>query len=843
MTCTARLTPARETRSFPFLTWLVLGLLLFALGRANAAAPPELPRAYVDTTYAPPSGSTITVNAGGNLQAALNTAQLGDTIVLQAGATFTGPFTLPKKTTGTGWIYVQSSALASLPPPGTRVTPANAANMPKIVVDNNGTAITTAAGAHHYRFVGIEFKPVAGKFVFNLIDISGSSTVLADLATDITIDRCYIHSDPNVGGRRGVAMNGIRVAVIDSHVSDFKEVGADTQALWTYASPGPLKIVNNYLEAAGENFLAGGAPLPFTNLEPTDIEIRRNHFFKPLAWISQSWTVKNHIELKTGQRVLIEGNVFENNWQAGQNGDSILIVPKGGAGGAPWNAARDITLRYNKFLNVGQGVLISGQDSAPMLGTQRVLIEHNLIQVTRLQGATGRIFTVIASPVDLTIRHNTGLITVSGGTTLFAENSPKADQFDFRDNLLSNGLYGIAGTGTGIGTATLDGHFSNYSFVKNALIDWDGSGPYPAGNFFPANVATVGFVNYGAGDYRLSQTSAYKGAASDGGDVGADIDAIASLTTCVASGTCGSPTSLVAAAPVLSAVAAAPLSASQASVAWITDVPADSQVEYGLTTSYGVATTLASTMVTSHTVGLTGLQAGTVYHYRVKSRDAAGRLSTSGDFTFSTPAASPVADTAAPVISSVAVSAITASQAIIGWTTNEAADTQVEYGHTTSYGSATALNGTLATSHSQSLGGLSASTLYHYRVKSRDAAGNLATSGDFTLTTLAAPNAADTTAPGVPGGLVLSGVKFTRMTLGWNAATDNVGVAGYRLDVATDSGFTRPVVAYQNLDVGNVTSFLVTGLARRTFYYLRLRAYDAAGNVSASSATVSAHTN
>ena len=92
-------------------------------------------------------------------------------------------------------------------------------------------------------------------------------------------------------------------------------------------------------------------------------------------------------------------------------------------------------------------------------------------------------------------------------------------------------------------------------------------------------------------------------------------------------------------------------------------------------------------------------------------------------------------DTTPPTISSVTASSITSSGATITWTTNEAADTQVEYGTTTSYGSSTTLNTTLVTSHSQPLSGLAASTLYHYRVKSKDAASNLATSGDFTFTT------------------------------------------------------------------------------------------------------------
>ncbi|HEV8635795.1 MAG TPA: N,N-dimethylformamidase beta subunit family domain-containing protein, partial [Chloroflexota bacterium] len=95
-------------------------------------------------------------------------------------------------------------------------------------------------------------------------------------------------------------------------------------------------------------------------------------------------------------------------------------------------------------------------------------------------------------------------------------------------------------------------------------------------------------------------------------------------------------------------------------------------------------------------------------------------------------------DTTPPTISAVQATAITTTGATITWTTNEAADTQVEYGTTTAYGSTTTLAPALVTSHSQALAGLTASTLYHYRVKSRDGAGNLTTSADATFTTAAA---------------------------------------------------------------------------------------------------------
>src|SRR5438552_199824 len=92
-------------------------------------------------------------------------------------------------------------------------------------------------------------------------------------------------------------------------------------------------------------------------------------------------------------------------------------------------------------------------------------------------------------------------------------------------------------------------------------------------------------------------------------------------------------------------------------------------------------------------------------------------------------------DTVAPVITSVTSSAVTHEAARITWTTDENADSQVEYGTTVAYGSATQIASGFVTSHTVDLSGLSPTTLYHYRVKSRDGWGNLAVSGDFTFTT------------------------------------------------------------------------------------------------------------
>src|SRR5438552_8216809 len=171
-----------------------LPALLVAARAAAAQSQPALPQVFLDTTYAPPTGGNlIVVGANADLQLALDQALPGDILQLQAGATFTGNFTLRNKS-GAGWIYIRSSAYSSLPAPGTRVNPTHAGLMPKIVSPNIAPAITSEFGAHQYRFVGIEITTTWATrdyTNYNVIllgyDLSGNAaTSVAQLPTDLT---------------------------------------------------------------------------------------------------------------------------------------------------------------------------------------------------------------------------------------------------------------------------------------------------------------------------------------------------------------------------------------------------------------------------------------------------------------------------------------------------------------------------------------------------------------------------------------------------------------------------------------------------------------------------------
>src|SRR5437763_8899063 len=284
-------------------------------------------------TVMPPQGSsaafarrTTTVRAGGNLQKTLDEARPGDTIVVEAGASFTGPFTLPNKGASAEWITIRTSAPDSTLAPTERVAPADAPHMPKLLSPGGGeAALQTAPGAHHYRLVGIEIRPAtADAVVYDLVklgDGSSAQSTLDKVPHHLQLDRCLITAFPAQTLKRGVALNSAETTITNSYIAGFKSAEQDSQAVGGWNGPGPFHIVNNYLEAAGENLMFGGGPPSIAGLVPSDIEVRRNHFFKPLAWrrgepsfAGVRWSVKDIFELKSARRVVFEGNVLENCW-------------------------------------------------------------------------------------------------------------------------------------------------------------------------------------------------------------------------------------------------------------------------------------------------------------------------------------------------------------------------------------------------------------------------------------------------------------------------------------------------------------------------------------------------
>lgn len=563
----------------------------------NFDGPAELPRVYLNSAMAntPSSGRVISVASNGNFQSALDSAACGDTIELQAGATYTGLFTVPAKSCDDNhWIIIRSNAAdSSLPPEGSRVTPcyAGVTSLPGrpalhctsssnvlAKLSYGGAAgsgpIQLASGANRYRFVGLEITRAAGSgYTSSLVSTQGSGT-----ADRIVVDRVWLHGTATDDTATGVALGGMtNTAIINSYLTDFhctSAVGSCTDAHAIgggvgSTTAGPYQITGNFLEASGENVLFGGGAATTT---PADIQINQNHFYKPLIWLSgqpgfvggtggHPFVVKNHLELKNAQRVLIEGNIFEYSWGGfSQAGNSILLTPKNQydvsskTNICPLCQVTDVTIRFNTISHVAAGFQIAnalsdggGSASAGQRYSIHDVIVDDMDQ-TKYAGGGGlmQVSNNWTSNVlnNVSVNHVTAFPDSNSHALLLGnlDSNPQMSGFTFTNSIVTATKYPVwnaFGNSTScaapdVPNLSLPACFTTYSFTHNAMIATPSGFPassWPIGNYFPTGPSAVQFVNYNngnGGDYHLLSSSPYKNAGTDGLDLGADVDAVLS---------------------------------------------------------------------------------------------------------------------------------------------------------------------------------------------------------------------------------------------------------------------------------------------------------------------------
>ncbi len=530
----------REPKKFAKVFALTLGVILLAVSLLALAQRPQAVLEQTRPRRASTSGTTTTivVKKGGNLQSAINGAQPGDTIEVEAGAVFVGPFTYPSKV-GDAYVTIKSSRLAELSE-SSRVTPAQSHLMPKLVSPGRGeAAFQTLAGAHHFRLLGMEIMPQdASATTFALIVLGNDSTqtTFEKVPHHIQVDRSYVHAWPDQTLKRGVELNSAHTDITNSYISGFKSKGQDTQAICGWNGPGPFKIINNYLEASGENVMFGGADPRIPNLVPSDIEIRRNHFFKPPAWRGAGWTVKNLFELKNARRVVVDGNILENCWAESQGGFAVQLTVRNQDGTAPWSEVSDVQFTNNIVRHAAGGINILGSDNIyPSQRTNRITIANNLFEDIGPKwsnpGLTQKLFQS-ENTEALTIDHNTAF---NDATALYLYGPPHT-RLKFTNNLLSHGG-GIVGDEVGGPPVSIARYAPNSQITGNAMVApnyGDAEARYPSGNYFPETWAAVGFVNYqggSGGDYRLEAMSRYKNRGTDRKDIGCDFKLLQAAQT------------------------------------------------------------------------------------------------------------------------------------------------------------------------------------------------------------------------------------------------------------------------------------------------------------------------
>ena len=570
--------------------WLVGALLTVNLAALAGTydGPAELPRVYMQSNLinTPAPGATINVAAGGDFQAALGRANCGDTIRLQAGATFTGVYTFPAKNCDNShWIIVRTSAPDSaLPPEGMRVNPCYAgvsslpgrpafnckstANvMAKLLMSTpfGSGPVVFAPGANHYRLTGLEAtRPAGGFIIYNLAFVQSGT------ADHIIFDRMWMHGTTHDDTSRGVLLSGLSyVAVVDSFFTDFHCTAitgacSDAQAIsgGIGSIPGGVyKIVDNFLEASAENVLFGGGPATST---PADIEIRRNHFFKPLIWMvgqpgfvggtnGNSFVIKNLFELKNAQRILFEANILENSWGGfSQTGFGMLLTPKNqliqNINVCSLCQVTDITIRFTTISHVAGGLQIANGmqgSSAPLAGERYSIHDVVVDDIDGVKYKGPGVFAQISSGAGAPLLNNVSIdhVTAFSFQSILIIGNPangsKIPHLTVTNSIFNASPFPLWSTGgttncaiVNVPIKTLNSCFSPYFFSSNVIVAPTKNYPsssWPTGNYFPASVAAVGFTSYNngnGGNYQLTSASPYKNKGTDGKNIGADVAAI-----------------------------------------------------------------------------------------------------------------------------------------------------------------------------------------------------------------------------------------------------------------------------------------------------------------------------
>ncbi|MGD0414424.1 MAG: hypothetical protein ABSA80_03625 [Terriglobales bacterium] len=556
--------------------------------------PAELPKTcyYTGLDGTPSPGKQIRVNANSDLAEALEGVPCGGTLLLEAGASFTVREFPRKNCDDLHYITVRTDTPDSkLPPEGTRISPAwggvaslpdrppyaqpagGAAKLMATIVDKSEGGILFG---DHYRFIGIEWAPLEGRPLGRLL--------WAKDGDHLIFDRNWVHGIDGVGLGHGLTIkNSPYVAVIHSYFNSFTciagggictdaaAIGGGNDDLPTHT----LKIVDNFLESSGQNVFFGGGP---ASVHTEDIEIRRNHLFKPMFWNRSSPDhreptpiVKNLFELKHARRLLFEANYLENSWPGfSQVGAAILLTPAAnkqpGPGPCPDCAVTDVTIRYVWVRKVNQVFQMANPMGylKPQPGNSYSI--HDVVAeglgypecgkgcpvaMNQMAGAVG------GSPKesvmhDVAIDHITYVsmavpveLLILKGPPAKDPDTPQMYNITWTNTIGDVGTYGLWPSGgspeqncANFKGATPSSRIANCwksgsAFQGNVLAGGTsihGQRPdWPEGNFMAGGLDSIGFVKLNGGldgDYHLATSSKFKGKATDGRDPGADVDVV-----------------------------------------------------------------------------------------------------------------------------------------------------------------------------------------------------------------------------------------------------------------------------------------------------------------------------
>jgi hypothetical protein len=368
---------------------------------------------------------------------------------------------------------------------------------------------------------------------------------------DQLLDSIIIDGEDNGKVKRGVQMNAANAEVRNSQIIGIWKSGQDSQAIAAWDTPGPLRIINNALESASENFMVGGAdPVDPTTI-PTDITVEGNYFYKRPEWrayakgaigpdgLKRAMAVKNLIEFKFGRKIRARKNIFRGSWTDGQTGFAWLFTTSNQNGTFVNSIVEDVIFEQNEVYDCENGIQVAGYHGVnPSKQGNTYLIRDNLFVIS-----SGRFIQMLNEPRDIVFDHNTiihyapSVAVISRGAIRLPDMTQVPGGpilgFRFTNNLTVNGVpsggagrnvYGLSADGMHNGkwlTDTTDPLLPGAVVAGNVLAgaaQASGGHSYPATNAFP----TIDEFKAGLDPvtYRLVRPDVFAVTTTDGTPVG-----------------------------------------------------------------------------------------------------------------------------------------------------------------------------------------------------------------------------------------------------------------------------------------------------------------------------------
>lgn len=433
---------------------------------SNGALLAELPRDTVPIDVPTPTRTIPVVS----LQAAFDTAQTGDRLLIPRNHTTNRVWLRP--TARASWVTIQGT---------------DSTSVIETTVGGAESAVNIASGAHHIRFLGPLTMRAATDATNAIFRSYNAETAISQLAHHIVLDGVTITSN-GYEVRRCAWPDGAYMAIVNSRLLGCASRSGDAQGIIIGNGTGPYRFEGNYIEGGHQCFMSGGfdESLPVGTL-PSDVVFRNNVCFKPLEWHytlnadgSKNYTgvkrqVKTGIETKYIRRALFEYNLIWNVWADAQAGFCGLLKSTNQSGSQTWAQTVDVTFRYNRCRHVAGGVNFAAHPQGGITMT-RTSVYDNVFEDLSEASGEGIGFQILDDLVDLIVVHNT--FSNTGNNAIGFDAAPGVRTV-IDANVIPRGQYGVKGSGTASGNATITKWMPDGLFTRNVIVGGDCS-LYPA---------------------------------------------------------------------------------------------------------------------------------------------------------------------------------------------------------------------------------------------------------------------------------------------------------------------------------------------------------------------------